>query len=153
MGSALKTVLSNEKDAALLRQMYSDWPSFRTTIDLVEMVLAKSEPAIAQHYEDVLVSDPSAKELGEEVRKQHLETEAVVLALTGHAQLGANNQLLMRLLNVRNRYVDCLNILQAETLRRLRDSSSTLSDEEKAVLDDALLTTITGVSNGMGNTG
>lgn len=153
MGNALTTLLSNEEDAPILREMYRSWPSFRTTIDLVEMVLAKSEPEIAKHYEDILVQDPLAKELGAEVRAQHLETEKMVLDLTQHGKLGDNNHLLMRQLQVRNRYVDCLNVLQAETLRRLRQTTKSTDNKEKALLDDALLTTITGVANGMGNTG
>ena len=53
----------------------------------------------------------------------------------------------MRALAVRNPYVDCLNVLQAETLMRIR------KDEDNKELKDALLTTITGIANGMGNTG
>jgi phosphoenolpyruvate carboxylase len=51
---------------------------------------------------------------------------------------------------VRNPYVDCLNVLQAETLKRLRESEGSAEED---ILKDALLTTITGVANGMGNTG
>ena len=58
----MSEVLRSE-DGDKLRSMYKEWGSFRTTMDLVEMVLAKSEPAIAKHYEDVLVKDEKAKEL------------------------------------------------------------------------------------------
>jgi phosphoenolpyruvate carboxylase len=111
------------------------------------MVLAKSESDIAKHYDRLLVADESAKALGVEVRATHLATEKSVLELTQHAKLGANNEVLMRALAVRNPYVDCLNVLQAETLKRIRQ------DETNAELKDALLTTITGIANGMGNTG
>jgi phosphoenolpyruvate carboxylase len=119
-------------------------------IDLVEMVLAKSEPSIAKHYDDVLVKDEKAKELGVEVRNIHLATERTILSLTEHEQLSENNKILLRALLVRNPYVDCLNILQAETLKRLRVQEEGKDD---LVLKDALLTTITGIANGMGNTG
>jgi phosphoenolpyruvate carboxylase len=150
VGEAFDHVLRSD-DAPLLREMYDKFDSFRTMVDLVEMVLSKSEPSIARHYEDVLVAAPEAKELGMEVRELMEQTEGSILDLTGHDRLGGNNAILMRALAVRNPYVDCLNILQAETLRRYREH-----DEEGGQskdLKDALMTTITGISNGMGNTG
>lgn len=154
VGEAVNDMLDSEEDAKAFRKMYNEWGSFRTTIDLVEMVLAKSEPAIAKHYDDLLVTDDKAKELGAEVRKIHHDTEQAVLRLADHAELGEDNDLLCRILRVRNPYVDCLNVLQAETLKRLRavpDGEG--GSERKKVLNDALLTTITGIANGMGNTG
>eukprot|EP00522_Entomoneis_paludosa_P011504 CAMPEP_0172453300 /NCGR_PEP_ID=MMETSP1065-20121228/10686_1 /TAXON_ID=265537 /ORGANISM="Amphiprora paludosa, Strain CCMP125" /LENGTH=1005 /DNA_ID=CAMNT_0013205479 /DNA_START=39 /DNA_END=3056 /DNA_ORIENTATION=+ len=147
VGDALSEVLESE-DSATLHDMYENWGSFRAMIDVVEMVLAKSEPAIAEHYESVLVKDELAKKLGAEVRKKHLEAENAVLELTGHSVLAENNNILVRQMGVRNRYVDCLNVLQVETLKRLREG-----DENDKTLKDALLISITGVANGMGNTG
>jgi phosphoenolpyruvate carboxylase len=150
VGQAIEATMSDEKKAPVLREMYKDYDSFRTMVDLVEMVLAKSEPAIAKHYDDMLVDDESAKELGEEVREIHLATEQAILGVTGHTTLGENNKILQRALLVRNPYVDCLNILQAETLKRIRTVDQ---NDQEGVLKDALLTTITGVANGMGNSG
>ena len=152
VGEAIRSVLSSDK-ATLLREMYRDWGSFRMIIDLVEMVLAKSDPEIAKHYDNVLVKDPKAMELGAEVRSNHLQTEQAILDLTEHKVLGENNQLLLRMLQVRNPYVDCLNVLQAETLNRLRESRTQSDQPDDKVLQDALMTTIKGVANGMGNTG
>lgn len=149
VGNAFEEVLKSE-EAPLLIDMYQNFDSFRTMVDLVEMVLSKSEPAIAAHYEDTLVFDPKAKELGSEVRKTHLATEAAILQVAGHATLGENNAILRRGLLVRNPYVDCLNVLQAETLKRTRQyEDGELSKE----LQDALMTTIGGIAHGMGNTG
>lgn len=149
VGEAINEVLKSE-DAGKLREMYKEWGSFRTTIDMVEMVLAKSEPAIAAHYDAKLVKDDMAKELGKEVRASHMSTENAILDLTEHSVLSENNLMLQRLLQVRNPYVDCLNVLQAETLTRIR---SVEEGKEDKVLKDALMTTITGIANGMGNTG
>lgn len=148
VGEAIGELLDGE-DGDVLREMYKEWGSFATTVDLVEMVLAKSEPSIAAHYDEKLVDGESAKELGKEIRSLHLATEKNVLNLTKHNILCENNGILQRLLNVRNPYVDCLNVLQAETLKRIRTDEG----KEDEVLKDALLTTITGVANGMGNTG
>jgi phosphoenolpyruvate carboxylase len=115
------------------------------------MVLAKSEPTIAKHYDDMLVTDQQAQELGIQVREYHVATERAILDLTQHNVLAQNNPILLRQLSVRNPYVDCLNILQAETLQRIRNESRP-KDNEK-LLQDTLLISITGVANGMGNTG
>lgn len=130
--------------------MYKDWGSFRTTIDLVEMVLAKSEPSIAQHYDNLLVKDEEAKALGVEVRRIHQRTEQAVLNLSQHKKLAESNDLLQRRLHIRNPYVDCMNVMQAEILMRIRECKD---EEEERRLKDALLISITGISNGMGNTG
>ena len=148
VGEALEEVLAGA-DADRLREMYRDWTAFSTTVDLVEMVLAKSEPSIAAHYDSVLVHDAKAQELGAHVRELHSRTEKAVLDLTGHTVLGEDNTVLQRALKVRNPYTDCLNVLQVEALKRLRECE----EGEEKLLKDALLTTITGVANGMGNTG
>ena len=148
VGEAIQSVLDSNEEKTI-REMYKEWGTFKTTIDLVEMVLAKSEPGIAAHYESQLVSDEKAKELGVELRSLHLGVEDAILNLTEHQVLSENNMILRRLLTVRNPYVDCLNALQAETLQRIRAQDG----KEGKVLKDALMTTITGVANGMGNTG
>ncbi|KAL7439599.1 hypothetical protein ACHAXH_004093 [Discostella pseudostelligera] len=149
VGEAINEVLRSE-DNETLRTMYKEWGAFRTTIDLVEMTLSKSDSTIARLYENVLVSDAEAVALGNEIRNIHDDTERAIMDLSGHTKLSENDHLLLRLMAVRNPYVDCLNVLQVETLKRLRQSGS---DAEKEVLNDALLTTITGIANGMGNTG
>lgn len=152
VGRALRGFLESPEDAPKLRSMYRDWPSFRTTIDLVEMVMAKSEPSIARHYEDMLVEDDGAKDLGADIRKIHTDTESAVRDLTEREVFCEHNELLQRALRVRNPYVDCLNVLQAETLRRMRKEDDK-KEEERKILKDALLISITGIANGMGNTG
>jgi len=149
VGEGIKNIL-NSDDGDKFREMYNEFGSFRTTIDLVEMVLAKSEPSISRHYEDVLVHDDKAKELGSHIRDVHKLTEDAVLDLAGHSSFCESNELLNRMLQVRNPYVDCSNVLQAEILKRLRNCDDA---EEKQVLEDALLVSITGIANGMGNTG
>lgn len=115
------------------------------------MILAKSDPIIAGHYDDMLVKDKEAKDLGAAIRLLHSDTEQSIMNLANHQRLCENNDLLQRVLHVRNPYVDCMNILQAEILKRLRNCKD--NEEEEKLLKDALLVTITGISNGMGNTG
>ena len=86
VGEALTKILQSD-DGDKLRNMYNKWDSFKMTVDLVEMVLAKLEPSIAAHYNQMLVEDPKAQELGQEVRVLHKATETAVLDLTMHSKL------------------------------------------------------------------
>jgi phosphoenolpyruvate carboxylase len=98
VGEALSEMLSKKETAEKVKQMYDNWAPFKTTIDLVEMVLAKSEPVIAKHYDDTLVHDPKAQELGAAIRATHLMTEKCILELSNHTQLGENLELLTKAL-------------------------------------------------------
>jgi phosphoenolpyruvate carboxylase len=111
VGEAINSVLKSS-NAKTLRTMYREWGSFRTMIDMVEMVLAKSDPSIAKHYDEMLVTQEEAKRLGLEVRALHRETEEAVLDITGHKRLAEDNHILIRQLDVRDPYVDCLNVFE-----------------------------------------
>ncbi|XP_031497139.1 phosphoenolpyruvate carboxylase 4-like isoform X2 [Nymphaea colorata] len=129
-----------------LHAMYQEWPFFQSTIDLIEMVLAKADIPIAKHYDEVLVS-PSRQELGAQLRKELYNTEKYILVVSGHEKLSENNRILRRLIESRLHYLNPLNMLQVEILRRLR------KDEDNNKLRDALLITINGIAAGMRNTG
>jgi hypothetical protein len=80
VGSGLRA--SMEKGhLAELQAMYRDWPFFQSTIDLIEMVMAKADMTIAQHYDDVLVSG-ELKALGAKLRQEFDATVAAVLEVT-----------------------------------------------------------------------
>mmetsp|Transcript_102817 Transcript_102817/g.290500 ORF Transcript_102817/g.290500 Transcript_102817/m.290500 type:complete len:133 (-) Transcript_102817:24-422(-) len=132
--------------------MYLEWPWFRTVIDLLEMILAKSDSKIAENYDKQLVTDEPSLALGRELRDKMFNTMEAVLAVSGSLELQENNQILINLLDVRNTYIDPLNVLQAELLRRLRNIDNN-NEEERAILQDALLITINGIANGMRNSG
>lgn len=139
-------------DPKVLREMYTKWPWFQTVIDLLEMILVKSERTIAENYDKQLVSDPVSRALGAELRDKLSITSEAVLAVSGHRELQENNSVLLRSLLVRNPYVDPLNLIQAELLSRLRATDS-VSDADRELLRDALLITINGIANGMRNSG
>jgi phosphoenolpyruvate carboxylase len=135
----------------ICREMYRHWPFFRSTIELIEMALAKADAGIAAHYDRHLVP-PDQQDLGRALRGRLDRAIEVVLAITDHAQLLENNPVLRRSIDVRNPYVDPINLLQVELLRRLRESSRAQADED-VWLRRALLVTINGVAAGMRNTG
>ncbi|MEW5850692.1 MAG: phosphoenolpyruvate carboxylase [Myxococcota bacterium] len=129
-----------------LKDMYEHWPFFQSTIDLIEMVLAKCDARIAAQYDKRLVSG-ELQALASDMRARLDTAIRCTLRLTGHKRLVENNPVLRRSIDVRNPYVDPINLLQVELLRRLRAGAS---DEG---LNDALLITINGIAAGMRNTG
>jgi phosphoenolpyruvate carboxylase len=142
-------------DREVCRQMYRDWPFFRSTIDLMEMALAKADAGIAAHYDRYLVG-PDLHDLGGELRARLTRAANTVVEITGHTRLLEENPVLRRSIDVRNPYVDPINIIQVELLRRLRQmgpKSAASDDPDVVQLRRALLATINGVAAGMRNTG
>ena len=129
-----------------LKAMYKEWPFFQSTIDLIEMVLGKADIPIAKHYDEVLVSE-SRRELGSKLRRELLAAGKYVLVISGHEKLSENNRILRRLIESRLPYLNPINMLQVEILKRLR------CDDANHKLRDALLITINGIAAGMRNTG
>ena len=77
-----------------LREMYAEWPFFQSTIDLIEMILAKADMRIAELYDATLVTDPAHRRLGARIRQHfHATVDAVLQAspssqvLTTHAMM------------------------------------------------------------------
>jgi phosphoenolpyruvate carboxylase len=130
----------------LLRTMHREWVHFRSTLNLIEMVLAKADPRIAAEYDRQLVP-PELQPIGDELRDRLARAMTLVTGVTGHRQLLEDNPVLRRSIDVRNPYVDPINLVQVEILRRLR------SGADEAGLRDAFVVTVNGVAAGMRNTG
>ena len=114
------------------------------------MVLAKALPDVAEYYEELLV-DPSLHSLGKELRERYETAKRSILELTNRTDLLEHNPTLQRSIVLRNPYVDPINVLQAELLRRLR--APNLTEEQAVKLGDALRISINGIAHGMRNTG
>jgi phosphoenolpyruvate carboxylase len=128
-----------------LREMYRDWLHFHSAMDLIEMVLAKTDGRIAAEYDRRLVPS-ELQPLGAELRGRLDRAIDAVLDVTGHAEPLESNPVLRRSIDVRNPYVDPINLVQIELLRRSR------AHQDDRVRD-ALRVTINGVAAGMRNTG
>lgn len=144
-GEALSSFMRDGRKSDL-QTMYAEWPFFRSSIDLVEMVLAKSAPQIAEEYERRLVPE-ELHAIGRDLRARLEETVEVLLDLTDREILLQENEVLRRSIEVRNPYVDPINLVQIEILRRLRENP------EDAKLAEAFFVTVNGVAAGMRNTG
>ena len=128
-----------------LRGMYRDWPHFHSSIGLIEMVLAKADGRIAAEYDRRLVPPP-LQSIGADLRARLQRAIEGVLALTGEQELLEQNPVIRRSIDVRNPYVDPINLVQVELLRRLRAHP----DDR---LRDAFKITVNGIAAGMRNTG
>ncbi|HLM72542.1 MAG TPA: phosphoenolpyruvate carboxylase, partial [Polyangiaceae bacterium] len=146
VGAALRDAIDAGK-LDLLRTMHAEWPFFSSTIDLIEMVLAKADPHIACHYDRAL-APPDLQGLASELRDRLLNTKATVLAVTGRTELLEKNPVLRRSIDVRNPYVDPINLVQIELLKRMRKT-----DDPDPLLRDAFVVTVNGIAAGMRNTG
>jgi phosphoenolpyruvate carboxylase len=145
VGEALQAALEAGRGSEL-QALFREWPFFRTTLELIEMVLAKADSATFARYNAVLVPE-ALQPLGQELLERLRRTEAAVLAVMGHEELLEDNSMLRRSIHVRNPYVDPINLLQVELLRRVR-----AGDQAPETLD-ALLVTMNGIAAGMRNTG
>jgi len=145
-GEALRDELDNGH-ADLMREMYLDWPFFRSTVDMIETVLAETDAHIAEEYDRRLVR-PDLRGVGEDLRRRLQTAIDSVLEVTGHTRLLEHNPVLRRSIEVRNPYVDPINLVQIELLRRLR------TDELKnPQVSKAFMITVNGIAAGMRNTG
>ncbi len=107
-------------DAGLLREMLDAWPFFRATVDNLEMVLSKSDMGIAARYL-TLVKDQSLGEvLFGRIRDMWLATQESVLSVTGQARLLEKHPTLDASIRLRLPYIEPLNLLQVELLKRHR---------------------------------
>lgn len=78
-GAAFKHILRKDRrNLRILKEMYNEWPFFRVTLDLLEMVFAKGDPGIAALYDKLLVSD-ELKPFGEQLRANYEETKQLLL--------------------------------------------------------------------------
>jgi phosphoenolpyruvate carboxylase len=144
VGSALEEAGSTEAGRALLAEMADKWAFFRTVLDNVEMVIAKTDLAIAGRYAE-LASPEARKSVWPAIRAEHLRTKHWVKRLTKSRKLLERNPNLARSIQLRNPYVDPLNLIQVELVRRKR-----AGDPQAA---RALLLTVNGIAAGMRNTG
>lgn len=143
-----------------LQEMYEQWPWFRELIDLIAMIMSKTDFSISKNYDEQLVSkEGGIIELGEEVRRKMVETRQGVLNVTKSTNMAGIHVALQRASSlIRNPYVDPLNVVQAELLKRLRayggrEGLTAEEEAEKETIQKALVVSINGIAQGMRNSG
>jgi Phosphoenolpyruvate carboxylase (EC 4.1.1.31) len=145
VGTGLKAAVDAYGEEAL-RDMARDWPFFRTFLDDISMVLAKGDLGIAEMYSRM--SGDLHEEFFPQIQAEHASVLRWVLALNGNEWLLQHDQRLALSIRLRNPYIDPISVMQADLLKRWRDS-----DREDDALLHALVASINGVSQGVQNTG
>ncbi|MEO8847212.1 MAG: phosphoenolpyruvate carboxylase, partial [Casimicrobiaceae bacterium] len=147
-GSAVEAwLVDNPQGLQLLRSMNDQWPFFRAFLSNMDMVLAKSDLAIASRHAELFDDVANRTRIFEAISAEHALTCRHLLAITGHSTLLADNPTLARSIRNRFPYIDPLNHLQIELLKRLRAGQN--DDRTRR----ALHLTINGLAAGLRNSG
>jgi phosphoenolpyruvate carboxylase len=131
----------------LLREMYNRWPFFRTLLSNMDMVLAKSDIHIASLYAELVPDKQLGKEIFGRIRQEMQSSISYLLTITEQAQLLDSNPWLARSFRNRVPYIDPLNHLQVQALKRYR------AGETDDRIKRAVLMTINGIAAGLRNSG
>ena len=148
-GAAVEALAARKGDGGLelLREMYRDWPFFRTLLSNMDMLLAKSDISIASRYAELVTDGELRERIFSRIQDEWHRTVRWLLAITGQGELLEANPALSRSLRNRSPYIDPLNHLQVELLRRYR------SGETQERIRRAILLTINGIAAGLRNSG
>jgi len=134
-------------DQGLLREMAGAWPFFKATLDNLEMVLAKSDMAIAQRYTTLVQDQSLANRIFERIRDGWNSTHDCLLSITQQSRLLANNPVLDASIRLRLPYIEPLNLLQVELLKRHR------AGESDARVREGIQLSINAVATALRNSG
>ena len=152
-GSAVEKFLDQPTDKerkaalALLQKMVKQWPFFKTLLSNMDMVLAKSDLALASRYSELVSDAKLRKKIFAAIEAEWHRTADVMALLTGEKHRLANNPALARSIRHRFPYIDPLNHLQVELIRRYREGKA---DER---VQRGIHISINGIAAGLRNTG
>jgi phosphoenolpyruvate carboxylase len=148
-GTALAEEASTEQGLRRLQAMARDWPFFDDMLGKIEMVCAKADLDIASAYVRQLGGDEA---LLEQLDAEFHRTVDAILRIRESTQLLADNPVLQSAIQLRNPYVDPLSLLQISLMRRKRDLDAQGKKDHPAI-DAVLSTTLSGIAQGLRNTG
>jgi len=153
VGDALAIYTANHPEGlTLLQEMYHDWPFFHTIIDNVQISLGKADIDIAKRYAGLVKNEAVRQQIFDQIEAAFGLTCRWILRITGQNELLDNAPTLQRAVRQRNPYLDPLNLIQIELLRRLRALPDQESPEAEP-LWQAIFLTINGIAVGLKNTG
>ncbi len=137
---------ANER-TALLQKMVKQWPFFRTLLSNMDMVMAKSDLALASRYSELVGDARLRKRIFAAIEAEWHATAQALATITGEKQRLANNAALQRSIRHRFPYIDPLHHLQVELIRRYREGKA---DER---VQRGIHISINGIAAGLRNTG
>ncbi len=131
----------------VLRDLYQRWPFFRAVLSNMAQVLAKSDMGLAARYAELVADEDLRSRVFDKIRAEHDRTIAMHGLITGHDDLLADNPALARSVFNRFPYLEPLNHLQVELLRRYR------SGEDDDLVQRGILLTMSGLASALRNSG
>ncbi len=131
-----------------LIDMERNWPFFNSMLDILDMVISKADPEISKIYEDYL-ADASLKRVGKKLRFQFDVIKKLNKKITPKEIITSRKQFRTSII-IRSIYSEVLNIIQPIVIKKLKKCKN---KKDKNYLNDALLTSIAGISAAMKNTG
>jgi phosphoenolpyruvate carboxylase len=131
--------------------MHKQWPFFRTLLSNLDMVLAKSDLRIAARYVELVEDKAVAKRIFGLLRAEWTRANDAISLITGQAERLASNPALARSIAHRFPYLDPLNHLQVELMRRYRSSRPGQDGVDR--LQRGIHLSINGIAAGLRNTG
>jgi len=134
-------------DPGLLRAMAAQWPFFQTMLANLEMVLAKSDMGLAAHYLQLVEDRTAGEPIFARIRDGWLRAHDGLLAATGQARLLERQPALAESVRLRLPYLEPLNLLQVELIRRHR------SGETDPRVTEGIQLTINALATGLRNSG
>ncbi|WP_294768494.1 phosphoenolpyruvate carboxylase [uncultured Rhodoferax sp.] len=152
-GSAVQKFIGNGSAAeqkertALLQKMYKQWPFFGTLLSNMDMVMAKSDLALASRYAELVGDARLRKKIFTAIETEWQATAQALVTITGEKNRLANNAALQRSIRHRFPYIDPLHHLQVELVRRYREGKA---DER---VQRGIHISINGIAAGLRNTG
>jgi phosphoenolpyruvate carboxylase len=152
-GSAVHTFIKSgtpevqKERTALLQKMYRQWPFFKTLLSNMDMVMAKSDLALASRYSELVADARLRKKIFTAIEAEWHSTALALATITGDKNRLANNTALQRSIRHRFPYIDPLHHLQVELVRRYRAGQA---DER---VQRGIHISINGIAAGLRNTG
>ncbi len=148
----LGSALSSANDIGPLREMYQNWPFFRSMLDNTEMSLIKADMEIASLYVDLVPDRKLAGSIFDLIIAEYERTHEAILSISGHTNLLDAEPITQNSVHLRNPYVDPLNYIQVEMLHRIRSLQDSESEEAQSIRE-VIGVTINGIAAGLRNTG
>jgi phosphoenolpyruvate carboxylase len=157
-GTAIETFVASGERAErieLLQRMFRQWPFFRTLLSNLDMVLAKSDLRIAQRYMELVEDKSTARRISAAIKAEWQRAHDALALITGEDDRLQSNPALARSIAHRFPYLDPLNHLQVELLRRYRNRAAAGSKGVDGVerLQRGIHLSINGIAAGLRNTG
>ena len=149
VGTALGEEVATRAGLRRLQRMASAWPFVDDMLGKAEMVCAKTDVDIARAYIRHLGADVK---LAERLISEYQRAVESLLLIRGHRQLLDDIPVLQAAIALRNPYVDPLSLLQISLLHRKRTGAAK-DEREKEAIENALSTTLSGIAQGLRNTG